>query len=511
MKRLFLALFLSLVGFISAQIQDLATLASGKLVYNTILYDTDNQVYGYIYFFNQGDVDKENTQMEYVLLDKNLNKVANNTFTFKNYNIKINSYFSFCNYLNNNEIALGMRYTTKNKPSIYSFRTIKINEKTVSPEYWYRNGNIEEVPTDYKEYKKIIKEVNNTGFFNTNKKNNGFFVKELYNKKFGTNKFIKFYNTNKELQWEYEYNPNAKSNNFNTISIQHSSENTIYLLQSQNNGRYATEYKIVALNSKNGEKKYEYVFENNNSNYSHSLITKEINNQLVIAGNYSKYNKEKTFDLDKNLGFYTIILDEKGNKIKEKYTQWEDFKGLIDIDEKGRVEKNYRLRPTEFYIFNNGSIAILTEKFKQAKNGIGNFIPIPIINVIVDEATKREQKIDDFVLFLMDTNFNVKNVKTIEKDLTKGYSYNYLFSQYSKNRNEVAFFYQNYLISDKEWVLGVNTINSKGELKEDRIPMTSKEEKYTLSPIPAKEGYILLREYNEKDDKYNQLRLEKLN
>lgn len=507
MKRLFLALFLSLVGFISAQIQDLATLASGKLVYSTILYNTDDQVYGYIYFFDQGDIDKENKQLEYVLLDKNLNKVANNTFTFKNYNIKIYSYLFFCNYINNNEIALGMSYITKNKPTIYSFRTIKINEKTVSPEYWYRNGNIEEVPTDYAEYKKIIKQVNNTGFFSTNNKNNGFLVEELYNKKFGTNKFIKFYNTNKELQWEYEYNPNAKSNNFNTITIQHRSENTIYLLQSQNNGRYATEYKIVALNSKNGEKKYEYIFENNNSNYSHSLITKEINNQLVIVGNYSKYNKEKTFDLDKNLGFYSIILDEKGNKIKEKYTQWEDFKGLIDIDEKGRVEKNYRLSPTKFFIFNNGSIAILTEKLKPGKNGVW----IPIIGPLTYMATERNERTEDFILFFMDADFNVKSVKTIEKDLTKGYSYNYLFSQYSKNGNEAAFFYQNYLKSDKEWVLGVNTINSKGELKEDRIPMTSKEEKYTLSPIPAKEGYILLREYNEKDDKYNQLRLEKLN
>ncbi len=35
-------------------------------------------------------------------------------------------------------------------------------------------------------------------------------------------------------------------------------------------------------------------------------------------------------------------------------------------------------------------------------------------------------------------------------------------------------------------------------------------EKYSIDPFPAKEGYIMLREYNEKD-KYNQIRLEKIN
>jgi hypothetical protein len=57
-------------------------------------------------------------------------------------------------------------------------------------------------------------------------------------------------------------------------------------------------------------------------------------------------------------------------------------------------------------------------------------------------------------------------------------------------------------------ILGINTIIN-GKLSEEKIPLTAKK-KYSIYPQPAKEGYIMLREYNEKD-KYNQIRLEKLN
>ena len=42
----------------------------------------------------------------------------------------------------------------------------------------------------------------------------------------------------------------------------------------------------------------------------------------------------------------------------------------------------------------------------------------------------------------------------------------------------------------------------------EQIPMTSEE--HSIYPYVAKEGYILLREYN-KDQDYDQIRLERLN
>jgi len=95
------------------------------------------------------------------------------------------------------------------------------------------------------------------------------------------------------------------------------------------------------------------------------------------------------------------------------------------------------------------------------------------------------------------------------------YSSNYLFSQYIKDKTGVVFFYENIekdpnagIFSNGMLMLGINTIID-GNLTEEKIQLSAKK-KYTILPFPAKEGYIMLREYNEKD-KYNQLRLEKLN
>ncbi|TWP28694.1 hypothetical protein ETU09_05085 [Apibacter muscae] len=516
MKKLLLFLLLSISGFISAQIQDLATLASGKLVYSTILYNTDDQVYGYIYFFDQGDIDKENKQLEYVLLDKNLNKVANNTFTYKNYKHGINFNFTGCNFINQNEIMLRMEYSAKKKPTIYTYRIIKFNDKKISPEYWYKNETIEEAPKNYKEYEKHIHELNNLGFFIPNKENNGFLVKELFLKDTGSNKFIKFYSTDNEQQWVYDYSLYKDSDKYINISLQESSLNTLYLFVFRNYNYFISFYQIIALNSKNGKKKYDFYLP---SNKNHTIKFKEINNHLVITGNYSPTKESKgilsnpdpgIFNLEKNEGFYSIVLDEEGNKVKEKYTQWEDFKEYIKIEENGRIDKNYRLKPADYFVFDDGSISILTEKSKPSKY-VSVASLISTLNIATISAIEDSQKAEDFILFSMDSDFNIKKVEIIEKDLTKDRSYNYLFSQYKSRGNEAAFFYQTYLKSEKEWILSINSINSNGIIKEDKIPMSSKDEKFTILPIPAKEGYILLREYNEIDEKYNQLRLEKLN
>ncbi len=54
MKSLFLLLFILLTfTSVNSQTQDLENLAEGKMTYADILYDSDNNLYGYIYFFDQ--------------------------------------------------------------------------------------------------------------------------------------------------------------------------------------------------------------------------------------------------------------------------------------------------------------------------------------------------------------------------------------------------------------------------------------------------------------------------
>lgn len=500
-------LLLFVTYYFSAQTQDLANLADGELVYGQILYTQESKVYGYIYFFDQGKIDKENEKIEYVILDKNLNKVSNNTFTRKISRF-VKRKYSDCSLINDNEILIKYKL---NHPAfsltINSFNILTIKNKTISPEYWYKNGNIVEIPKTFKEYRKMMKHIDYSGIFYVDHKHNSIFIIEKSFVKFGSNKNIRFYNTKLELLWSYEYNPVGKENNFKQLTVRSISNNLIYLLESQHNSKYPEEFKIVALDATKGEKKFEYILENNKSEYSHTLYVKEANKQLILTGNYSKYSKKTDFNLEKNLGYYKIVLNETGKVVSKKYTQWEEFKSKIDVDKNGKVESNYQLRPIQFFIFNDGSISILTEKYKPAKEGI--YLPIPILGDITKLATTSRQKTTDFILFNMDASFNNKSISTIHKELSKGYISDYLFSQYIKNDHGVAFFFIDYLKSDKTWILGVNTIID-GKLKEETITIYSKEDKFTILPMVAKEGYIMLREYNEKE-KYNQIRLEKIN
>ena len=60
---------------------------------------------------------------------------------------------------------------------------------------------------------------------------------------------------------------------------------------------------------------------------------------------------------------------------------------------------------------------------------------------------------------------------------------------------------------EKNWNLFINTLID-GKFNQEQIPISSKEN--IIYPYVAKEGYILMQEYNEKE-KYNKIRLEKLN
>ena len=119
-------------------------------------------------------------------------------------------------------------------------------------------------------------------------------------------------------------------------------------------------------------------------------------------------------------------------------------------------------------------------------------------------------KATDLVYFSTDKNFKIKEVKLFSKDKSVGYNSDYLFSQYINDGNDVAFFYRDYQKDEdgeKNWNLYINTIK-KGVYSQEKIPISSKEN--SIVPYVAKEGYILLREYN-KNSKYNGVRLERLN
>ena len=79
--------------------------------------------------------------------------------------------------------------------------------------------------------------------------------------------------------------------------------------------------------------------------------------------------------------------------------------------------------------------------------------------------------------------------------------------------NDIAFFYTDKRQGEEEKqkykILGVCTIID-GKFSKEELKIESKSEEFFISPNIAKRGYIMLHEFNKKED-YNAIRLERLN
>ena len=146
-----LALLFSL--FAKAQVSDLMKLAEGSLIYTSIVYDSDDNLYGYFYLY-QMDAEKNRKKLEYVLLDKNLNKVNNGEFSTGSGG-KAKYKFDNCTLIDNKIILTKDYYYTPTFSidgiPVYlatTFQIITLQDRSVSPEYLYKDGNFVEAPIE---------------------------------------------------------------------------------------------------------------------------------------------------------------------------------------------------------------------------------------------------------------------------------------------------------------------------------------------------------------------------
>jgi hypothetical protein len=515
-KILFISLFFTTMAL--GQMQDLKNLADGELVYSSMLYDSSGDLYGYFYLYKR-DVDKVHKTMEYVLLDKNLNKVSNNTFVNNSYKEQKVDYagtkcrYIDCSLMGDNILLTNYYYYIPPigqypVPLTTAFQIISLKDKTVSKEMKYQDGVFSDLPDDFIQLKKENKNLDTKYLVETiyNDSLTGFFISQVNTDGLAcAEKDIRFYNEKKELLWTYEYNPNGDFRNLTTCKVISVNKNNIYLWETKYMKGHHPEKKIVLLDLKTGKKKYETVLEDGNSKYNHSINAKEIDGKLLITGNYSPYKKYYFFRLSKNLGYYKLVLDENGKEVSREYSKWSDFATAMKVNKKGRVKNNYRLNTQSVLIFKEGAMSIIAEKYRPSGNSLW-FVPL------VGLFTGHKEKTTDMVLINFDEQFQLQSVNTVKKDLSVEANNDYLFSQYIKNEEGGVFFFKDFTknpeTGKKQWMLGINTFIN-GVFTEEKIPIYSKR-KYLIDPLPAKEGYIMLREYNEKE-KYNQIRLEKLN
>lgn len=488
-------LFFSLSN--KAQISSLAELASGEIQLFNPIYEIDKSIYGYLMVVKLQKENEFKQVYEYVLLDKNLNKAANGEFTdtaYKKYNSqflvpeKIGEKIVLSKMYFRNQKAFGSSVAYK----FVSNRTLDLSTNTMSEPFYFDKN---EFVAGVRPSKKLDKTLKKTNFVQYPFAiNDGYLLykaSKLQTNSFGNKDIttLEAYTIDNAKKWNYNYNP--KKENIQS-RIEFLAEDKIVLWTKNFRDKVQN---LHFINPEDGKMEFKYTIEGKNSEFNHFFKLRTFKDKTVIVGMYSK-NKATGFNYKKALGVFKIELDNEGNETFKKYFSWEDAGEFMDIKKNGKLEKGYKLLAKQFFIFNDGSTAFLSEKFKDQQ-----------YYVVVSLAPKTT----DFMMLNFDKDFALKSVDKIEKDKSYYTSSDYLYSQRIKDGNGVVFFYRDFKKDEetrkKSWVLGIVTIID-GKMKQEQIPMSSEE--FYISPYIAKEGFILLREYN-KDSEHDEIRLEKLN
>ena len=519
MKRIYFALFLFAFSFtINAQVQNLYAMSKGNLVYSKIIYDDNNSLWGYFYLYKLDSFGDSN-KMEYIVLDKNLNNLTSGTYHVVEYNPLGASYY-FKNYENchlvGDKLLLDMtmyRSSSSGLTHVHnSHLIISLKLNTVSNEYLFIDNQFDLVPhkpikrsnrLDSLRNKTLIDPVYGSG-------KSGLLLRSWNMTNNVNERNVRFYSLDREFMWEYTFDNQARkmkstmNKTYNTIDYLFMDSVNIYFKERTiDNGKYKSS-KLIGLDLNTGKKTLDYPIDSVNSETYHQSYMKQIGDTIAIFGRYFDNPELKKSKYYK--GYYRILLDKNGIEINRKYQTWKDISNdKISITEESKINNTRSsFVLSSVFMFNDGSFSFVGQEYKRRSDALAALYGLSLGILNFDKAYSK-----DLFFFNFDKNFEFSNSERIE--MNKVYKdNNMLFTQYHYNNMAAIVCHSNKKGKEhnNEYELVINTIKNN-TLHTERIPITSKKN-YVIIPRPAKDGYIMLNEYNT-NEKYNQIRLEKLN
>lgn len=510
MKKILHFAFVLASSLAFSQSQDLAKLANGDMVGFNAIYDQKENLFGYVGIYNYGKSGDTTKKFEYVILDKNLNPIANKDFEGDKYAGGYSAYMDF-----KDRIILRPTFD-RSQINIFKLKDVTIprtkeillKDNSIKDKDYFeyeedgtftRNDQPQNVMAEYREdrkerkskgynYESVVYEIKEGGFLALEYRD----FKNYIN----NNSLIKFDENKKEV-WRFRYNTSGDKKVNESLTLLEKDQNKIYCLL-QNNDKKDKKFQLLVLDMKTGKEiarkpiaglpKNTLDKINNLNTYSYGSLSnsKDFDDKIVLVGRNLDDNNTYT-------GFARLIINKDNYDIDTKEITYESLKNQIPkLGKNGTVESGYFLDPRDLFFLKDGSIGILLEKYKP-------------------QGEYSAPKTTDMVYIYTDKDFK-PTVKIFEKEKTKWSNSDYLFSQYLNDGKDVVFYYRDYQKDDatkeKNWNLFINTLID-GKFKQEIVPISAKDD-FFVSPYVGKEGYILLREHNKKD-KYNTARLERLN
>jgi hypothetical protein len=545
---------------VSAQVLELAKISSGTLTDRTILWDNKtDDVYGYFYIFEKDKLSKTNMKYEYVLLDKNLNKVFSGEFEDEFVNSKYPKFSSrvFSVRYFDGIIKMSMYETGYNSivnaPITYlstRYRLLDVAKNELSDVFTFdenlqRISGWENIKNQSQQYISFVS-ANESGYFSEAPlRSSKQYERTMLKPKEADKWHIvpkKIYFTDNQLnnKWEYSYNDLANKKSYQTVSTLNpkylNSNNTLVLKKilrgididkAEKKGEFNDGY--IFLKKDNGQIISEikpYGTKNADPNIK-ELATRRtfIDEKGDKATLINIISYTKTNILDENLiqGFSkTEYKISTGEEIKRNYFSWEQLKGLLNINKNGFVkekdEPDCYLYLHDVIMKSNGNMLFILEEYKPYNGTVGK--------LLLNTTAFAGAKVNDMFFMELNNNMELVQFERIRKENKKvnlgftangsdveyynGFDYvgyqhlqgdNYLFFYYNKQKTEKG--------AKKQWVLGI--LNYKnGKIIEQKLPLKS-EEGSDMVITPAKKGYIMVYEVFSNKDKSNELRLEKIN
>ena len=514
MKKL-LPLFLLFFICSQAQVKDLGELSSGKYLDSRIVYNDDgDDVYGYLLLYENDRKSKAVYELEYVLLDKNLNKLTSGTFVQNRFSfiMKINIGFSFVRKTGN-KLVIGIQDSSNSTligpiPAFnHRYRELNLETFALSNQFTMKDNRkaAQNEEADSKvTYDDIQKNVelqpvgSNHFLLFAETEFNSAIVSGNYEQKLAREiRSFRIFDKDFTELWQYKFN-NSGAKEFDMFEY-YSSQGNDMILQRNNFekvDRYSeTYYDVFDLTT--GVKKFS-IKQSDGETLNTVQTIKYQDDALVVYSLMNKKNKKNIAYIFEVIGVAKITYDRKtGKKLSEENFLWNGFGDNLKIDEYGEIKSYGNLHFMNFRLLKNGHTTAIAEGYRHSNNS-------SILDLFVLEF---DQNMKLVYYKKVEKTKNQSNMAHWGPNLKAYGAFDYLYSQKLDGDNYAYFYTDNEKKSTRnpKWILGVIT-QVDGKYNYEKIPMTT--DKGQIYPVKGKNGYILLREVS---DKKSTIRLEKIN
>lgn len=532
MKHFLIAFLLVCIGS-NAQVQKLSQLSSGKFIDSAVIMEeAGDDVFGYCLLYEKDRQSREVFQLEYVVLDKNLNKLTSISLVqaaFKTWMARTYTELSFVKKIGN-RLIISVNDQLQNVTefdliSDFNHRYINLNldDFTFSKEYKFENFTKKEF--EYKAGHKMSFE----DFWDLQKltKTNSQYILAFatpeYNPKaaaisnpvnfdFRREKSVKrFAILDRDLNevWAKDINTDGKT--ACKYEYLDSDPNILLLKKVTMIKKDGLEVKsVIAYDIKTGELLGEAKFSDKiyDVNLSRATITKD--NVFFFVNAYDKKQKGK--------GYIQLTYSRQPfAEVNRVPMLWKNLAPAIPgTTEFGELGDGNSLLAQDFIVTPTGNVLLVLEAYAIKR-------PVTFGNNPKVFAELKNMHLVEF-----DQQGKIAYNKTIEKQNTvqvpnglsiigmRNYGYfDYKFDQKLNKNGDFALYYS---INDREgsrravtkkplWTLGIIS-NVDGQYSEEKLPLYGDDVK--IYPSLAKNGYVRLLEVNEKTEEA-EMRLEKIN